>query len=786
MSLATSSWPLRYGGAALATTAAIWLNRLAGAPDVHATFLAFYGAVVLSAWYGGFGPAVLATGVSTLSVGDVLLVASRAAPGIAGPTVVLRLVLFGVSAGLIGWVAARAQRLRRELEARMQERTSALHELRKAENKYRTLVEQLPAITYITALDEGNRFIYVSPQLESITGFSPAECLADPDLWVRQLHPDDRLRVLDHAAESSATGKPFSSEHRLLTRDGQVRWFSVQGIVVRDEAGQPLFRRGVMIDITAQKKAEEELDSLNTRTTNILEHMAAAFFAADHEGRITYANPSGELLAGRPRDTLIGRSMWEVFPKMADTVFYKQYERVKAERVALEAESYVPKISKWLKAHIYPTGDGVSALVEDITEQHRVEASAISDILRALNAYVDVREAFPVVAAGLNAITGCDASDLVMFDGEAERATVVAVSQALDGVALGCWFRVAEMPGAKDVLAGLPHLAPDLAAESQLPVAGSAYRLGLRSAMWLPLHGEAGIAGAVGLLWRRYSGGNTAELPLLGQIADAIGLAVARMRLFEEVHAGHERLRVLSKQLIELQEAERRHIARELHDQIGQQLTGLKLLLDTIDGRPVEMALERLAEAHGLIEDLVGRVRRLSLDLRPAMLDDLGLLPALLWLFGRYTGQTGVRVNFEHAGLEQRVSEELETAAYRIVQEALTNVARHAGVSEITVRAGRDAGMLRLQVVDHGAGFDCNGALHVRHTGGLAGMRERAVLLGGRMTVESALGAGTRLTAEFPLPEGGVAAGGAERRTPVRGDEASLQAQIRSVAIRIP
>jgi PAS domain S-box-containing protein len=756
LSLTISSRLRGYAGAVLTTIAAVCLNRLAVAVDVHATFLAFYGAVVLSAWYGGFGPALLATGASALGAGYFFLLPSSDT-SLIDTTAALGLALFGVTAGLIGWITAHTRKLQRELEARVQERTSALHEVRKAENKYRTLVEQLPAITYILALDEGNRFIYVSPQVESMIGFSPAECLADPDLYLRQLHPDDRLRVLDHAAESSATGKPFSSEHRVLTRDGQVRWFSVQGMVIRDEAGQPLFRRGVMIDITAQKKAEEELDSLNTRTTNILEHMAAAFFAVDHEGRITYANPSAELLAGRPRDTVIGTGLWEVFPEVTDTVFYKQYERVRAEQVALEAESYVPQISKWLKAQIYPTGDGVSALIEDITEQHRHEASAVSDILRALNAHLDVTEAFPVIAAGLNAITGCDASDLVIFDGKAERATVVAVSQALDGVALGSWFRVAEMPGAKDVLAGLPHLAPDLAAELQTPIALSAYQLGLRSGMWLPLRGEGVTAGAVGLLWRRYSGGGTAELPLLGQIADAIGLAVARMRLFEEVRAGRERLKVLSKQLIQVQEVERRHIARELHDEIGQQLTGLNLLLDTIDGRPVEVALERLAEAHGLIEDLVGWVRRLSLDLRPAMLDDLGLLPALLWLFDRYTGQTGVRVNFEHEGLEQRVSEEVETAAYRIVQEALTNVARHAGVSEVTVQACVGDSMLTLHVVDRGTGFDCNGALAEPVTCGIAGMRERAMLLGGRVAVESAPGTGTRLRAEFPLHGDGEA-----------------------------
>jgi len=278
-------------------------------------------------------------------------------------------------------------------------------------------------------------------------------------------------------------------------------------------------------------------------------------------------------------------------------------------------------------------------------------------------------------------------------------------------------------------------------------------RIGMRSAMWLPLRGETGAVGALGLNWRRYSGGNMEQLPLLGQITDAIDLALAKMRLFEQVHAGHERLKVLSQRLIEVQEDERRHIARELHDEIGQQLTGVKLLLDTVQCAPAEVAAERLGEAGVAIGDLLGRVRNLSLDLRPAMLDDLGLLPALLWLFERYKGQTGVRVNFELTGLEQRVPGELETAAYRIVQEALTNVARHAGVSEVTVRAGRKAGMLRIQVVDHGVGFDCDAMMQAPESGGLAGMRERAVLRGGRMTVESTQGAGTRVTAEFPLPD---------------------------------
>jgi signal transduction histidine kinase len=146
------------------------------------------------------------------------------------------------------------------------------------------------------------------------------------------------------------------------------------------------------------------------------------------------------------------------------------------------------------------------------------------------------------------------------------------------------------------------------------------------------------------------------------------------------------------------------------------------------------------------------RVDNLSLDLRPAILDDLGLLPALLWHFERYTAQTNVCVTFRHSGLEgRRFASEVETAAYRIVQEALTNVARHADVSEVMVRAWADQDVLAVQIEDQGAGFDLEATLAAGETTGLAGMRDRAVLLGGKLTVESAPGTGTRVTAEFPL-----------------------------------
>jgi signal transduction histidine kinase len=130
----------------------------------------------------------------------------------------------------------------------------------------------------------------------------------------------------------------------------------------------------------------------------------------------------------------------------------------------------------------------------------------------------------------------------------------------------------------------------------------------------------------------------------------------------------------------------------------------------------------------------------------------LGLLPALIWLTGRYEKQTGVSVSFNHMGLEaQRFSREVETTAYRIVQETLTNVARHAGVQAVSVHLWTDSEALHVQLEDLGCGFDPAAALAAGKSSGLAGMRERAVLLGGRFAIDSATGAGTRVNAELPI-----------------------------------
>ena len=239
--------------------------------------------------------------------------------------------------------------------------------------------------------------------------------------------------------------------------------------------------------------------------------------------------------------------------------------------------------------------------------------------------------------------------------------------------------------------------------------------------------------------------------------------------LLNQVRASRARAQALSKRLLDVQEDEHRHLARELHDEIGQSLTGLRFVLGAAARAAPENIQPHFVEAQTLVNDLIRRVRDLSLELRPAMLDDLGLLPALLWLIERYTHQTQIQIDFGHSGLEKRFPPEIETAAYRIVQEALTNIARHAHENEAAVRLWVNNDVLFLQVEDWGAGFDVETALAKNVNIGLSGMQERALALGGRLEIESVLGVGTRVQAEFPVKGQRLERRKGERYNPTRG-----------------
>jgi signal transduction histidine kinase len=212
-------------------------------------------------------------------------------------------------------------------------------------------------------------------------------------------------------------------------------------------------------------------------------------------------------------------------------------------------------------------------------------------------------------------------------------------------------------------------------------------------------------------------------------------------------------LKALSRRVLEAQEIERRRVAVELHDELGQSLTAIKINLQ-LSERFKDKPLEQLnAENIRIIEDALQQVRRLATTLRPSMLDDLGLAPALKWIAEQTATRCGFAVTFHSERTQQRLSPDIETACFRIVQEALTNIARYAQPQRVDITLVRDQSTLVLRVQDDGVGFNLE-AMHARATAGgslgVLGMQERATLIGGRLDIDSVPGQGSTVQLTCP------------------------------------
>jgi PAS domain S-box-containing protein len=219
-----------------------------------------------------------------------------------------------------------------------------------------------------------------------------------------------------------------------------------------------------------------------------------------------------------------------------------------------------------------------------------------------------------------------------------------------------------------------------------------------------------------------------------------------------ELAKANAQIKDFAMRMVRIQEEEKKSIACDLHDQIGQSLTVLKLMINQAARSTGEQTTQILSETQKVLSELMAQVREMSLNLRPSMLDDLGLLPALTWHIEKYQNQTKIKVIFNHHGLQRHFSPLIAETAYRVVQEALTNTAKHAGVTEIQIGVWADDSTLTLRIEDSGKGFD-QSKLASSVSFGLRGMSERLFAVGGSLQVVSELGSGTIITAVIPLDE---------------------------------
>jgi signal transduction histidine kinase len=293
--------------------------------------------------------------------------------------------------------------------------------------------------------------------------------------------------------------------------------------------------------------------------------------------------------------------------------------------------------------------------------------------------------------------------------------------------------------------------------------ARSLQREGMNTLVHVPLTAKGCILGSMCVATRQERHFGIEEQDLLKAIGSQLAIAIDNARLYAEVQQKERNRGELFKKAINAQEDERKRIARELHDETSQSLTALLFAAEEAGELKSILAVrKRICSMHELIQHTLDGIHKLIFDLRPSVLDHLGLAPAIRWLGKSRLEARGVRVTLEECGEPKRLPAELETALFRVLQEAMTNIARHSAARNVWIEYQVTDQLVRVLVQDDGVGFD---VLDIEITPdsprglGLMGMQERLELLGGDIHILSTPGNGTRLEITVPLAVGGLTNG---------------------------
>ena len=516
----------------------------------------------------------------------------------------------------------------------------------------------------------------------------------------------------------------------------------------------------------------------------ILNSISDGVIALDMEEHIRFINPIAEKLIHKNRLDVIDKPLGDVL-----SLFYANSE----ERVT------IPNVMAFFKNQSLRTGfdallirkDGTRIPVEifispltdkdvqvgmvlafqDITdrkrtlEEIRLHARRSEALLKAaeqLNARLDLREVLNKVCEICNNTLNTTATSAFLLDPSKNIlfSITIAVNKEVSDyvfdtqkfskrfeIPVGLISNILSQPKSVVAIKDLQELALP-----GIPYLGKIKEMDVRS---LAISGMYQNNSLLGILVAHMHGTirefTQEDLELLRGLTDQATIAAGNASLFEQVITSRERQQALTRRLVAVQEDERRNLARELHDQIGQMLTGLQFSLSALLPQSTNEQKEYIKSIQRLVSNLISQTREISINLRPSMLDDTGLALTLIWHFDRYTSQTDIHVNFQHYNiLDKRFKPEIETAVYRIVQEALTNVARHADTTSVDVMIKLEEQVITVEISDQGQGFDFSHIDTSSHMG-LNSMRERAYVVGGLMDIETAPGSGTRIHAEIPL-----------------------------------
>jgi PAS domain S-box-containing protein len=601
------------------------------------------------------------------------------------------------------------------------ERKRAEEELRAEQDKFKSVFEAANVGKSIT-LPHGK--ISVNNAFADMLGYSPEE-LADKT-W-QELTPPEEIATIEALLAPLLKGEKEAVrfEKRYIHKNGSYIWADVSVAIRRSKDGKPLYFITTIVDITERKLLEEELRRSEERFFKAF-HTSPAGLTITRiaDGKFVDANEAFCRMFEFSREEVIGHTstelnMWS--PEERKRLIEEQIKSGGLRNFELRARAksgrFIDILFSSVQMDLAGEPHHITTMI-DITERKRVE-----DALR------ESEERYRLLVDKSPYAIGVHQDGKIVFANPA----------------------AARLFGAKN--------ADELIGKPIMELISPETQEAARQRIGRMLQGETGLYPTED----RYVKLNGTVVPVEVTAApfthkgrpaiQVIALDITeRKRAEEKLRQSHDRLAELSRRLVEAHERERRAIGRELHDQIGQMLTALNLTLEIASQLPPEFAAKKLASAQELLNDLMSRVSALSLELRPPMLDDLGLLPTLIWHINRFQEQTQIEVEFKHSGLEnKRFPAQIETTAYRVAQEALTNVARHARARRVhlKVRAGSDK--MEIQIEDDGVGFDPQ--IGLAQGRGLAGMRERVGLVGGELQIESKTGAGSRISIRLPLKE---------------------------------
>lgn len=603
------------------------------------------------------------------------------------------------------------------------EERRAAEQLAESQRRFRAVFET--ALDAILLMDDAGRYVDANPAACQLLGYARDELL---QLGVADVTPGvDRDRIPELMGQFLAAGTQHG-EYTLACKDGSTREVEYRAVA----HVLPGLHVSALRDVTAQRRAERTLRENHNLLTAVVEGIPQALFVKDRGGRYRLVNSLGSRLVGKGVAEVIGRDDAAVFDTETARRLVATDRRVMETGEAVTFEEVVPapgatRTYLTTKAPFRgPDGEvrGVIGIARDITERKATEEElrrqkevlqTIFDHIPVMIAFIEPDGRLRLVNREWEQITGwtLDATrdrDMVAEfypDPDERRRAVEFIRRAIPG-------RWGDFP-----LRARDGRVLDTSWANVLLSDGTSIGIGL-------------------------------------DVSDRKRAEAERERLYQEVAAGRAELEVLSRRLIEAQEAERGHIARELHDEIGQVLTTVNLTLEAVRARAGPAAADRLDDSRRVVDRAIEQVRSLSLDLRPASLDLLGLEPALGAYLARQAAHAGFVLAFTSSLGGERLPPTLETVCFRIVQAAVTNVVRHARATSLAVDLSRTEGDVRVTIRDDGAGFDVAAARErvLRGEGfGLAGMLERVHLFGGRISVESAVGSGTTIRVQFHVGE---------------------------------